>query len=236
MRFWPEKTTLLLFIVFIFSCGCTHFVHFLTDAPSLFVSMIKCVTAIVSVISALVLFKSVPLVLQTEADIREARERVAKEQSEKVEILSFGMFSSPFLYFNSFCLFQYLLLLLNFICLVCHELRNPLFAITSSLDFLSELSLPESAQEYFQSISEATTLMIAIVNDVLDLQKLEKGKMEFQSVLTDLHTSIQSMLGGCKAQCLAKGLEFDFKIKESCLRYVRVFVFLPLFLDMNVFF
>ena len=83
--------------------------------------------------------------------------------------------------------------LFTFMAFLCHEIRNPLFAITSSAEFLKDTDLyPEQAEEV-SSICDSSLLMLRLVNDVLDLSKLDSGKLELESRKFDLHRLLRRL-------------------------------------------
>jgi signal transduction histidine kinase len=69
----------------------------------------------------------------------------------------------------------------------CHELRNPLHAISASAGFLAE-TIPPGSEGYedIQSILTGAGQMHRLVNDVLDLGKLRAGKLAIQPEPFDL--------------------------------------------------
>ncbi|MCS7223618.1 MAG: cell wall metabolism sensor histidine kinase WalK [Armatimonadetes bacterium] len=66
----------------------------------------------------------------------------------------------------------------EFLALVSHELRSPITAITGFARLLQQDDLsPEEKKEYLHSLSEATHRILRLINDLLDLTKLEAGAM-----------------------------------------------------------
>jgi signal transduction histidine kinase/CheY-like chemotaxis protein len=70
---------------------------------------------------------------------------------------------------------------LTFMSFLCHEIRNPLFAITSNITFLSDdRSLSEEQRDSLDGIEQSANLMLRLVNDVLHISKLESGKLRLE--------------------------------------------------------
>ncbi len=69
----------------------------------------------------------------------------------------------------------------DFISIVSHELRVPLTAIHGSLGWISEHSeeLPERIQKMIQIANRSSDRMVRLINDMLDIDKIESGKMAF---------------------------------------------------------
>lgn len=93
-----------------------------------------------------------------------------------------------------------------FLAQVSHEIRNPL----STLLGLSELCLGTPLQprqrHWIQSIHQASTHMLRIANDVLDLSRVEAGKLELQQVPYSLPQLLRDALKAVLPQGEAKGL------------------------------
>lgn len=70
----------------------------------------------------------------------------------------------------------------EFISTVSHELRTPLTSICGSLDLLETGvfgEIPEEGKELLKVASESSTRLIQLINDILDISKIEEGKMEY---------------------------------------------------------
>jgi signal transduction histidine kinase len=77
-----------------------------------------------------------------------------------------------------------------------HELRNPLHAIDSALISMPE-ELSEGAQSLVNAMKVCTGFMASIMNNLLDVRKMEEGKMILKSTpicLKDLMKSVHKML------------------------------------------
>ena len=80
---------------------------------------------------------------------------------------------------------------------VSHELRTPLAAIkgyaTMLLDYLSELTAEET-REYIQSIDIATDRMTRLVDDLLDISRLEEGRLNLEKTPVDIEALINPIV------------------------------------------
>lgn len=70
--------------------------------------------------------------------------------------------------------------LFTFMSFLCHEIRNPLFAITANIEFAQDMEMQRELNTSMNSIHQSATLMLRLVNDVLDLSKIESGKLELE--------------------------------------------------------
>ena len=85
----------------------------------------------------------------------------------------------------------------EFISTVSHELRTPLTSIRGSLGLLSSGTvgeLPESANEMLKIASNNTERLLLLINDILDIQKIESGKMRFKFETVDLNLFIKQAI------------------------------------------
>jgi hypothetical protein len=78
-----------------------------------------------------------------------------------------------------------------------HELRNPLSAMDSALQTISEEELPISLGELIKGMKLCASFMASIMNNLLDARKLQEGMMEIRSVpisLSDLTDDVHQMM------------------------------------------
>jgi PAS domain S-box-containing protein len=77
----------------------------------------------------------------------------------------------------------------DLIAVTTHELRSPLTAIKGVLDLLKgNEELPEEIRSLLEMADRNTTRLLALTNDLLDIQKIEAGKMEFYKSTIDLQS------------------------------------------------
>jgi signal transduction histidine kinase/ActR/RegA family two-component response regulator len=74
----------------------------------------------------------------------------------------------------------------RFLSNMSHELRTPLNAIIGTSNILLQEEYMESQREYFDVLKNSSEHMLQLVNDILDLSKLEAGKMELENVSFNL--------------------------------------------------
>jgi len=111
----------------------------------------------------------------------------------------------------------------EFISTVSHELRTPLTSIRGSLGLLSSGTvgeLPESANDMLKIASNNTERLLLLINDILDIQKIESGKMSFKFESIDLPSFIEQAITDHAEYGKQHGVTFVF---ENVLEGVRVF-------------
>lgn len=80
-----------------------------------------------------------------------------------------------------------------------HELRTPLTLMLGPMEALSKQTLPEAAMREVETAQRSGFRLLKLVNDILDLSKLEAGKLELQLVPTDLKTLLEGVVQPWKA-------------------------------------
>lgn len=97
----------------------------------------------------------------------------------------------------------------EFLANMSHELRTPLNGILGFAELL-ESDLEDPAQrEYAQTIRSSGEHLLALVTDVLDLAKIEAGRMEFNFVPIKLPDLLQSVVAVQRGHAMQKGLALD---------------------------
>ncbi len=109
----------------------------------------------------------------------------------------------------------------DFLANVSHELRTPLNAILGFSEVLLEGyfgTLNEKQKEYVKDILESGEHLLSLINDILDLSKIEAGKEELHFVKVDLYKIIEASLILIKEKTVKHAIEVkvyhDDKIKE----------------------
>ncbi|MBO6087276.1 hypothetical protein J6P92_02900 [bacterium] len=97
----------------------------------------------------------------------------------------------------------------EFISIVSHELRTPLTSIKNSLDILSSGKcgeVNETTNKFFDMAKRNSQRLSGIINDLLDLSKIEAGKMEFKFAPTNINTVIDYVKSALSEVAKSKGL------------------------------
>ncbi len=103
-----------------------------------------------------------------------------------------------------------------------HEIRTPLAAVAGMAEILGETLLGDTQRFYVDSISRATTQLLAILNNALDLSKAEHGRMELDLAVDSAVAISESVIDLMAPPALQKGLDLQLAIDPDVPRQVRV--------------
>jgi len=103
----------------------------------------------------------------------------------------------------------------RFVAMISHELRTPLTGISGLNELLRKQDLPDQTQQMLAEQHAATSLMLTMVNDVLDLSKIEDGRMQSQEVDFDPQELALSVLQALSFQAERKGLVVHIELDAS---------------------
>ena len=102
-----------------------------------------------------------------------------------------------------------------FLARVSHELRTPMNGILGLADLLQRTVLDEKQEQYAQLLRHSAQSLVAIVNEVLDIEKIGSGKMELHPEVFDLRERMQGLLDLCREPAQRKGLLLTLQVEEA---------------------
>ncbi|HTK90823.1 MAG TPA: ATP-binding protein, partial [Verrucomicrobiae bacterium] len=105
----------------------------------------------------------------------------------------------------------------EFLANMSHELRTPLNAIIGFSEILSERmfgELNEKQDEYLKDIHASGQHLLSLINDILDLSKIEAGKMELELSSFDLPTTIDNALVLVRERASRRGIALGKTVDE----------------------
>jgi signal transduction histidine kinase/CheY-like chemotaxis protein/HPt (histidine-containing phosphotransfer) domain-containing protein len=103
----------------------------------------------------------------------------------------------------------------NFLANMSHEIRTPMNAITGMAELLLRGELSEEARSYAQDIKQAGNNLISIINDILDISKIEAGKLEIVSEKYLLSSLVNDVANIIRMRLMEKPIRFYTNIDGS---------------------
>ncbi|HNQ61601.1 MAG TPA: ATP-binding protein [Bacteroidia bacterium] len=108
----------------------------------------------------------------------------------------------------------------QFLANMSHEIRTPMNAIVGLTNLLIKTPVNEQQEKYLQVIKKSGANLLVIINDILDLAKIESGKMELESVPFPLINAVHNIQTILSLKAEEKGIKMIADIGSDVPEYV----------------
>jgi len=95
----------------------------------------------------------------------------------------------------------------EFLAMMSHEIRTPMNAVIGMAELLERTELDARQTRYIDTLRAAAGSLLRVINDILDLSKIEAGRLELRPTDFDLRELIEDVIGTLAASAHDKGLE-----------------------------
>ena len=95
----------------------------------------------------------------------------------------------------------------EFLANMSHEIRTPMNCVIGIADLLSDLDPTPRQRQYLEMIRQSGGALLAVINDILDLSKIEAGQFELDPQETDLRGLVEEVVGMIAFTAQSRGLE-----------------------------
>jgi len=108
----------------------------------------------------------------------------------------------------------------DFLANMSHEIRTPMNGMLLALTMLTSTELNQQQQEYASIIEDSTSILLQVINDVLDYSKLSSGAFSLHSDIVNVRTVIDAVVRNCNP-LLKPGVELTSHLPNDFPQYLK---------------
>ncbi|MFM2478601.1 ATP-binding protein [Celerinatantimonas sp. MCCC 1A17872] len=108
----------------------------------------------------------------------------------------------------------------DFVRNISHEIRTPLNGVVGASELISHTELSDEQRHYLKILQSSNQSLLALINDILDVSKIESGKFELENKVFELREVLERPAQVIRAQLLNKDVQLQVKTDTRFCEYV----------------
>ena len=110
----------------------------------------------------------------------------------------------------------------NFLATMSHEIRTPMNGVLGMAEAMRRVETDPARLSRLQTLTDSGEYLLSILNDILDMSKIEAGRLELVFEPEDLPRFLEKVAAFWRPQAEAKGLALDLQVHETVPAFVKV--------------
>jgi PAS domain S-box-containing protein len=106
----------------------------------------------------------------------------------------------------------------SFLATMSHEIRTPMNGIIGMTELLADTALSADQKLYVETIRDSSQALLTIINDILDLSKLEAGRLDIDNAAFEIHAVVEGAAALLRPRAAAKNLTLAVTVADETPR------------------